>query len=217
MGDEATTEALRKLDGVSGKSMRARASISSIGRIRFHSRLATPGTSKNAHPQTHARGEGEVSARDFPHNNNVPPTNTSKESDKLDKETPAPVSTGVVSDGEGNRLVSSDELPVDKDAKKTSIYGASLSFTAKRGSVSSTTYTGTQTTSSWDSGSMSTTTAATSVSGRTSGKARRNSTNSDVSSLLVESEPYQSGQCSRTHLPPGSSSSKLDVLRAAVC
>lgn len=189
LDDEATAEALRKLDGVSGKSMRARASISSIGRISLQSRPASPGSSKNIHAYTHTRGESEMTTGDSRANesslglSNLPVT--TKEMDKSDKETLA--ITGA-SDGEPTRYHSGDELPQpEKEMKKGSIYGSSLHFTAKRGSVSSTTYTGTPTTSSRDSGSLSTTTAATSISatsGRvSSGKTRRNSTSSDVSSV----------------------------------
>lgn len=189
MDDEATAEALRKLDGVSGKSMKARASISSIGRISMHSRPATPGTSKNA--QIHARGESEASVGEHRINDvGVASSIATKDMEKPDKDSHTLAPATALSDVESNRIGSGDEQPsanLDKEAKKTSTYGLPINFTAKRGSVSSTNYTGTPTTSSRDSGSMSTTTAATSISatsGRvSSGKARRNSAGSDVSSI----------------------------------
>ncbi|KIJ15374.1 hypothetical protein PAXINDRAFT_11917 [Paxillus involutus ATCC 200175] len=79
---------------------------------------------------------------------------------------------------------------IRKTPKKHGSISACLSFTPKRGSASSTTYT-TTLTSSWDSVSSSTATSATSVSGPSGsgrqsmgiGKGRRNSTGSGISSV----------------------------------
>ncbi|KAF7311678.1 CMGC/DYRK/DYRK2 protein kinase [Mycena kentingensis (nom. inval.)] len=169
MDDEATAEALRKLDGLSGKTARARASVASFTRS-SNSRPGTPAKStvqwegigpmdpgrRASGSSTKERGEGVVESADL-----------------------------------AGSAISSDEQPtspsvaVDKTPKKGT-GSARSSFTPKRGSTSSTTYASTPTTSSRDSASMSVTTTATSVSAassRHSLKARRNSGGSDVSSV----------------------------------
>jgi len=161
LNDEATAEALRKLDGLTGKSARARASV---GSFRQASGSSRPGT-----PPTKSWGDGEsVKAK---RNTSGSVKDTLKPEEGTDQVVTA---------------ISSDEQPVaslsDKTAKKT---GTRLSFTPKRGSTSSTTYTSTP--SSRDSASMSATTSGTSVSGASGrqslSKVRRNSAGSDISSI----------------------------------
>ncbi|KAJ7684810.1 CMGC/DYRK/DYRK2 protein kinase [Mycena polygramma] len=183
MDDEATAEALRKLDGLSGKSARARASVASFTR----STGSRPGTPAKSGTQWEGIGPMEPGRR---------ASGGSRDS-TISKERPL-VGLGLPSEGavESSDLVgsaiSSDEQPVSPSSasEKTPKKGtasARSSFTPKRGSTSSTTYASTPTTSSRDSASMSVTTTATSVSAASSrhslGKARRNSAGSDVSSV----------------------------------
>ncbi|KAJ7490045.1 hypothetical protein B0H11DRAFT_1051727 [Mycena galericulata] len=181
MDDEATAEALRKLDGLSGKSARARASVASFTR----STGSRPGTPAKSGTQWEGIGPMEPGRR---------ASGTSRDS-TISKER-TPVGLGLASEGavESSDLVgsaiSSDEQPLgpsttsEKTLKKGTA-SARSSFTPKRGSTSSTTYASTPTTSSRDS--MSVTTTATSISAASSrhsmGKARRNSAGSDASSV----------------------------------
>ncbi|KAJ7081547.1 hypothetical protein C8R43DRAFT_939937 [Mycena crocata] len=182
MDDEATAEALRKLDGLSGKSARARASIASFTR----STGSRPGTPAKSATQWEGIGPMEPGRR---------ASGASRDS-TISKER---VGLGLATEGavESSDLIgsaiSSDEQPFspstafEKTPKKGTA-SARSSFTPKRGSTSSTTYASTPTTSSRDSASMSVTTTATSVSAASSrhslgGKARRNSAGSDVSSV----------------------------------
>ncbi|KAJ7074410.1 hypothetical protein C8F01DRAFT_1100425 [Mycena amicta] len=170
LDDEATTEALRKLDGLTGKTARARASVASFTRP-SNSRPGTPA-------KTTAQWEG-IGAMDSGRRASGSSTKERIEG-ALD-----------TSDLVGS-AISSDEQPLSPSivAEKTPKKGtgsARSSFTPKRGSTSSTTYASTPTTSSRDSASMSVTTTATSVSAASSrhsiGKARRNSAGSDASSI----------------------------------
>lgn len=195
MDDEATAEALRKLDGLSGKTARARASMSSLHRPVSSSRPGTPSSKSGdqwegigasaAGTKPSRRGSGNV-----------------RDSQGAGKEKESAVGLGIVSSESIaaetleplGAAFSSDEQPVhssgpEKTPKKAGTASARSSFVAKRGSASSTTYTSTPTTSSRDSASMSAATSVTSVSaasGRHStgnGKARRNSAGSDISSV----------------------------------
>ncbi|KAJ7349385.1 hypothetical protein DFH08DRAFT_865265 [Mycena albidolilacea] len=183
MDDEATAEALRKLDGLSGKSARARASVASFTR----STGSRPGTPAKSGTQWEGIGPMEPGRR----------ASATSQHSTQSKERPL-VGLGVASEGtvESSDLIgsaiSSDEQPLSPSnaSEKTPKKGtasARSSFTPKRGSTSSTTYASTPTTSSRDSASMSVTTTATSVSAASSrhslGKARRNSAGSDVSSI----------------------------------
>ncbi|KAJ7929390.1 hypothetical protein B0H13DRAFT_948617 [Mycena leptocephala] len=183
MDDEATAEALRKLDGLSGKSARARASVASFTR----STGSRPGTPAKSGTQWEGIGPMEPGRR---------ASGASRDS-TISKERPL-VGLGLASEGtaESNDLIgsaiSSDEQPfspsnASEKTPKKGTASARSSFTPKRGSTSSTTYASTPTTSSRDSASMSVTTTATSVSAASSrhsmGKARRNSAGSDVSSI----------------------------------
>lgn len=163
LDDEATAEALRKLDGISGKTARARASVGSFGRP-GSSRPSTPGKSST-------QWEGISSSGD----------NSKRRSGTKEKESPQRADTGEIigaatSGDEQQHATSSSS---DRTPKK----GARSSLSAKRGSTSSTNYTGTP--SSRDSASMSATTSITSMSATSSrhsfGKLRRNSAGSDTS------------------------------------
>lgn len=177
LDDEATAEALRKLDGLTGKTARARASVGSFGRASSSSRPVTPA---KAGSQWEGIGSDHAKSRRG--------SGIGTGSEKEGKETfhkHHSVSGSVDVDGNIEGLVDDQAQslpPQDRTPKKVS---ARMSFTPKRGSTSST-YASTPTTSSRDSASMSTGTSLTSVSGtsgrHSSGKVRRNSAGSDISS-----------------------------------
>ena len=180
MDDQATVEALRKLDGVSGRSARARSSIGAHSRVGSGSRSSTPA-------KTGAQWEGVENRR----SSRIGSSHGSiSGKDKLkDHTTPQRgVGLGIADasmEAEANGVDEHGSPAPEKGKKHTSL-SQRTSFTPKRGSASSTTYTSTPTTSSRDSTSLSTGTSATSVSaasGRQSNtKARRNSAGSDISS-----------------------------------
>lgn len=196
MDDDAHAEALRKLDGLSGKTARARASVGSLNRASV-SRPGTPG-STTGRSGVHWEGVGNESGK-------IGRRGSAKEKER--KEEPRQPTSGLGISGSSGDVVTQDvhEAQIgsimsgdehhsssgpEKPSKKHTSIGARLSFTPKRGSASSTTYTSTPT-SSRDSASLSTATSATSVSapsgsGRHStgvGKGRRNSAGSDISSV----------------------------------
>ncbi|KAI0822652.1 hypothetical protein BC628DRAFT_655469 [Trametes gibbosa] len=186
LDDQTTMEALRKLDGLSSKTARARSSIGGHSRVGSSSRPGTPakgttttqwegieGGRSSKRSSTHASLNGKEKSRDSAYR----PT----------------MGLGLSTDGAADSdhaIASSEEvqhgspLP-DKSTKKTGTASARSSFTPKRGSASSGTYASTPTTSSRDSASLSVATSATSVSAasgrQSSGKARRNSAGSDIS------------------------------------
>ncbi|PFH47681.1 hypothetical protein AMATHDRAFT_77088 [Amanita thiersii Skay4041] len=182
LDDEATAEALRKLDGLSGKTARARASVGSLGRASGSSRPPTP-AGKSA-----GQWEG-ISSTDSSKGKRTSSRDTSFTRDKdRDSVRLTGISKPHLPDYPTN-VTSSDEQQIpshlvhDKTPKKTVTNSARSSFTTKRGSTSSTNYTSTPTTSSRDSATVSVSTSITSVSatsGRHStGKPRRNSAGSD--------------------------------------
>jgi dual specificity tyrosine-phosphorylation-regulated kinase 2/3/4 len=180
MDDEATAEALRKLDGLSGKSAHASARVSISGsRANSLSRPGTPaktgahwestatsdGKRSSKRASTHTRPETGLDGRRD--STSVPASNSAKIVDRpSDSGNDLPTSISVSDDTRSSPAQ-------EKSSKKSS---ARLSYNAKRGSTSSTNYTA----SSRDSGSVSTNTSLTSISatsGRQSlGKSRRNST-----------------------------------------
>jgi dual specificity tyrosine-phosphorylation-regulated kinase 2/3/4 len=188
LGDEATAEALRKLDGLSGKSARARASVASLGRASSSSRPGTPAGKSGGQWEGVSVGDSGKAKR---------ASGNIKDGGSIvkDREQRQPPSLGLETLVDGSEVVvgnaiSSDEQSwsasaTEKTPKKGGSTSARSSFTPKRGSTSSTTYTSTP--SSRDSASMSATTSMTSVSaasGRHSiGKTRRNSAGSDISSI----------------------------------
>jgi dual specificity tyrosine-phosphorylation-regulated kinase 2/3/4 len=186
LDDEATAKALRKLDGLTSKTARARASVGSFSRPASLSRPATPpgkdsgqwegmGPIENAkvvrRSSTNARrlaSHKEGDSRDHAH---------VKDHGLSSKDCSVDDSDVVIGSG------SSDDQRapsvVDKTHGKVAIASAFLSFAPKQGSGSSTTI------SSQDSPLS---VAASSVSVQTSsrhsmGKARRNSGSSDISSI----------------------------------
>ena len=191
LDDEATAEALRKLDGLGGKIARARASIGSLNRAGSVSRPGTPSSSRAGAQweglegakvlrRDSSRSKESIAVKDRDHGHLPPLGSISSEF------TPEAVDFGGSAKGEDPSTNSSGP---EKNTKKSGTASARSSFTPKRTSASSTTYTGTPTTtsSSRDSGSLSTATSATSISntsGRySSGKLKRNSASSDVSSI----------------------------------
>lgn len=194
LDDQATVEALRKLDGISGRSARARSSIGGHSRVGSASRPSTPakassgqweGVEGRRSSRILSTGNGSVSGKD-----------------RMSKDQGAPQAQSVglglgfgdpaaeAERGEDLALLK-DDLPLqglaspDKPLKKHGSLSKRGSFTPKRGSASSTNYTTTATPSSRDSTSLSVLTSATSASGlstKSHSKARRNSAGSDVSS-----------------------------------
>ncbi|TFK72601.1 hypothetical protein BDN72DRAFT_836165 [Pluteus cervinus] len=180
LDDEATAEALRKLDGLSGKGARARMSVGSLGRGSNSSRPGTPA-------KINHHWEGLSSSSDTGKSNVRRSIASAKESGSREKDASQPNVHADLPDTDGDasrQLVNSDASTVEKLQKVPAT--ARNSFTPKRGSTSSTTYTSTPTTSSRDSASMSAVTSITSLSGTSrlsSSKTRRNSAGSDVSSV----------------------------------
>ncbi|KAF9228620.1 hypothetical protein BS17DRAFT_772257 [Gyrodon lividus] len=196
MDDDAHAEALRKLDGLSGKTARARASVGSLNRPTSISRPGTPGSTAGR-TGVHWEGVGNEGGK-------ISRRGSTKEKERKEERQPTsslgisgssgePV-TQDVNDARANGITSGDEhhssFCPEKTPKKHGSMSARISFTAKRGSASSTTYTSTPT-SSRDSASLSIATSATSVSGPSNsgrhstgvGKGRRNSAGSDISSV----------------------------------
>ncbi|KAJ7197300.1 hypothetical protein GGX14DRAFT_375067, partial [Mycena pura] len=136
MDDEATAEALRKLDGLSGKSARARASVASFTRS-TGSRPGTP--AKSTTTQWEGIGPMDPGRRA---SGAIRDSGISKERAGV---------SGLASEGavEGSDVVgsaiSSDEQPfgpstASEKTPKKGTGSARSSFTPKRGSTSSTTY-----------------------------------------------------------------------------
>ncbi|THU99372.1 hypothetical protein K435DRAFT_827726 [Dendrothele bispora CBS 962.96] len=190
LDDEATAEALRKLDGLSGKTARARASVGSLGRPASSSRPGTP-AGKSGHQWEGVGENAKLGRRTSGHKDSA---SSVKEKEPVQRQA---IGLGILSAGTdtefGGSAISSDEQSpysvsssiIDKTPRKTGTSSARSSFTPKRGSTSSTTN-GSTTTSSRDSISAATSvTSASGTSGRqSSGKARRNSASSDVSSVM---------------------------------
>ncbi|KAJ3517787.1 hypothetical protein NLJ89_g279 [Agrocybe chaxingu] len=182
LDDEATAEALRKLDGLSGKGARARASVGSFGRPSSASRPGTPaGKSGSQWEGLSASDSGKSKPNNAGSNTSVKEHTrggtVGTNSDVVDI-----TDTSMVATSSDDQLVNPSIL--EKTPKKPNP-GVRLSFTPKRGSTSSTTYTSTP--SSRDSASMSAATSVTSMSGasgrQSSNKGRRNSASSDISSV----------------------------------
>ncbi|KAG1883074.1 hypothetical protein F4604DRAFT_1649791 [Suillus subluteus] len=197
LDDDAHADALRKLDGLSMKTARARASVGSFGRPSSMSRPGTPAgaaSRSGVHWEgVSSDGGGKISRRGS--------TKDRERKEELSQRQPIGLGISLSGDNSqehsevrGGGIISSDEHAysssgVEKTPKKPGSMSTRLSFTPKRGSASSTTYTTTPT-SSRDSASMSTATSVTSVSGPSAsgrhstgaGKGRRNSAGSDISS-----------------------------------
>lgn len=177
LDDEATAEALRKLDGLTGKTARARASVGSFGRASSSSRPVTPAKVGN---QWEGVGGDHAKSRKT---SSVGTSSEKEGRDLVPRHHSVSGSVDTEHTFEGPDDDQSQSLPQqDKTPKKISVR---MSFTPKRGSTSST-HTNTATASSRDSASVSNSTGLTSLSaasGRHSaGKVRRNSAGSDISS-----------------------------------
>jgi len=197
LGDTATAEALRKLDGIPGRSLRGR---SSFGSSRQGSRAGTPSSRTAAGWEGRDAISSSREQRDWDKDTHI-------HHDVLPLREPASQVTAFstfanqdVSDPSDD-VLSHDEpsLPnppflSSKHSSKdfhTQASPRSSGHGLKRGSASSTSATtGTPTTSSRDSISLSTTTSATSTSAlshrHSPGKLRRSSGGSDMSSVNSE-------------------------------
>jgi len=190
LDDQATVEALRKLDGLSGKTgTRVRSSVGSL-RLVTSSRPGTPAKSTQ-HWEGVGSDSGKTSRRSSMHIRDS--TSLTKDKDQTpnaSRQLAGLVDFVDISEQAASVFGSSDETQLsspaqDKPPVKKSSASMRLGHSAKRGSASSTNYTSTPTTSSRDSGSMSAGTSLTSIStqsGRHStSKVRRNSVGSDAS------------------------------------
>ncbi|KAH9967913.1 hypothetical protein BC827DRAFT_1152282 [Russula dissimulans] len=190
LDDQATAEALRKLDGLSGKTgTRVRSSVGSL-RLVTSSRPGTPAKSAQ-HWEGVGSDSGKTSRRSSMHIRDS--TSLTKDKDQTpsaSRQLAGQVDFVDISEQAASVFGSSDETQLsspaqDKPPVKKSSASTRLGHSTKRGSASSTNYTSTPTTSSRDSGSMSAGTSLTSIStqsGRHStSKARRNSVGSDAS------------------------------------
>jgi dual specificity tyrosine-phosphorylation-regulated kinase 2/3/4 len=185
-------EALRKLDGLTGKGARARASVGSFGRPSSSSRPGTPASKSGSQWEglsTSDSGKSKRASGSAKDNASI--------KDKIEHGrtvvAPATFEPQGTEEPSGWTVPSSDEqqshsVVPDTTPKKSNSASARLSFTPKRGSTSSTTYTSTP--SSRDSAFMSAATSVTSMSaasGRhSSSKGRRNSASSDISVHSVD-------------------------------
>lgn len=190
LDDHATVEALRKLDGLSGKSgTRVR---SSVGSLRLVS-TSRPGTPSKSAQQWEGVGSdsGKTSRRNSAHvRDSVAFTKDKDQTPSASRQAAGLGDAVDISEQAASAFGSSDETQLSSPAQekpptKKSSASIRLSYTTKRGSASSTTYTSTPTTSSRDSGSMSAGTSLTSISAQSgrhsTSKARRNSVGSDAS------------------------------------
>ncbi|KAH9977242.1 hypothetical protein BGW80DRAFT_1288151 [Lactifluus volemus] len=179
LDDHATAEALRKLDGLSGKSgTRVRSSVGSLRPVSS----SRPGTPAKSTPQWEGVGSdsGKTSRRSSMHlrdSNSL--TKDKDQTPSASRQVVGLVESVDISEQGGSVFGSSDETQLSSPAQekpptKKSSASARLSYTTKRGS-----------TSSRDSGSMSAGTSLTSISAQSgrhsTSKARRNSVGSDAS------------------------------------
>ena len=195
LDDQATAEALRKLDGLSGKSgTRVR---SSVGSLRLVS-TSRPGTPPKSAQQWEGVGSdsGKTSRRNSAHvRDSVAFTKDKDQTPSASRQAAGLGDPVDISEQATSAFGSSDETQLSSPAQekppaKKSSASIRLSYTTKRGSASSTNYTSTPTTSSRDSGSMSAGTSLTSISAQSgrhsTSKVRRNSVGSDASQSDVQ-------------------------------
>ncbi|RPD79759.1 hypothetical protein L226DRAFT_435870, partial [Lentinus tigrinus ALCF2SS1-7] len=139
LDDQTTMEALRKLDGLSGKTARARSSIGGHSRVGSSSRPGTPAKSttqwegieggdrrNSKRSSMHASLSGKEKSRDSTH----------RVTSGLALDSAVETDHAVTS---GDDVNQGSPLP-DKSTKKTGTASARSSFTPKRGSASSGTY-----------------------------------------------------------------------------
>ncbi|KAH8108194.1 hypothetical protein BXZ70DRAFT_884904 [Cristinia sonorae] len=212
LDDQATAEALRKLDGLSGRSARARSSIGGHARAGSTSRPSTPQRTVSGQWEGVTTSENRRASRRISTHAGV----SSREKERSIREQPssqhAGIGLGIIEatpeKDQANTTTDSAQLSSpspDKSAKKHGSANTRHSFTPKRSSASSTTYTSTPTTSSRDSASLSAATSATSVSNTSSrpslGKTRRNSNGSDISHSSVDASTYMRDRSSTLATP----------------
>lgn len=204
LDDQATVEALRKLDGISGRSARARSSIGGHSRVGSSSRPSTPIRNGNT-PREGAVSTPENQNRRSSRRISAHASLAAKDKkDSMIMTQKQPIGLGIATDGQqveaaeqsppvtgGETTQSSSSPSLEKTVKKPGNASARSSFTPKRGSGGSTTYTSTPTTSgSRDSASISAATSVTSVSAQSNrhstSKGRRNSAGSDVSNISTD-------------------------------
>jgi dual specificity tyrosine-phosphorylation-regulated kinase 2/3/4 len=206
LDDQETVEALRKLDGISGKTVHARSSVS-LGGSKSGSRPGTPGRSAATTQWEGIEGKEKSKRQSVVSTKGSEDAKSRRSSagsgkDRIEQET----QSDVAQETSDSRISPRAQAHVVEDSAQLSPSASTLvtpgrtgrrpgskdgptnarsSFTPKRGSASSTSFTGTPTTSSRDSTTFSTSTSATSaISVRSSfSKNRRNSAGSDVSSV----------------------------------
>lgn len=205
LDDQETVEALRKLDGISGRTVHARSSVS-LGGSKSGSRPGTPGRSVataqwegiegkeklKRHSAVSTKGNEEAKSRRSSAGSGKDRSEPETQVDVMQETNDLRISPRAPALGEDSARMSPLTSPSTapgragrRPASKDGPASARSSFTPKRGSASSTNFTGTPTTSSRDSTTFSASTSATSaVSARSSfSKNRRNSAGSDVSSV----------------------------------
>lgn len=205
LDDQETVEALRKLDGISGKTVHARASVS-LGGSKSGSRPGTPGRSAATAQWEGIEGKEKPKRQSIMSTKGTEDTKSRRSSagsgkDRVEQEPqselvqetsdfrmPVRAQTHTEDTTQLSPSASASVTPGRtgrRPGSRDGLTNARSSFTPKRGSASSASFTGTPTTSSRDSTTLSTSTSATSaVSIRSSfSKNRRNSAGSDVSSV----------------------------------
>ena len=190
LDDEATAEALRKLDGLVGKTARARASVSSFGKPSSLSRPGTP--SGRVGPQW--EGISAVEPARISRRGSTREGAEKEISDQSRQRTGLGLSSSdnnmLGNEPTGRNAESSDDLPsspaVERTPKKIST-STRISLTPKRGSGSSTFHASTPSTTASSRDSASISTSATSVSAASGrhlfGRSSRSSIGSEVPSL----------------------------------
>ncbi|KAF8197418.1 hypothetical protein BJ912DRAFT_1020757 [Pholiota molesta] len=167
LDDEATAEALRKLDGLTGKGARARASVGSFGRPSSSSRPGTPAGKSSTQWEGVNTSDSGRSKRG---SGGLKESPSIKDKGDYTRAGNPPLLAETLDVGDTSVIVTSSDEQSNKSNPNTR-----LSFTPKRGSTSSTTYTSTP----------SSPTSVTSMSVMSGGR-RRNSASSDISSHSAE-------------------------------
>lgn len=196
MDDTATVEALRKLDGIPGRSLRGR---SSVGSSRPNSRPGTPGSRGGLAASGWEGREAGTSGRDHREREKDKETHAHFHEPVREREAAVPLSPSHQDHSDpSDGVPSQDEptlhaphfIPSKHSSKDFHAAGNSRtsSYALKRGSASSASATtGTPTTSSRDSMTLSSATSTSALSHRNSGgKLRRSSGGSDISSVNSE-------------------------------
>nr|AXF50741.1 protein kinase [Inonotus obliquus] len=189
--DDATAEALRKLDGISGKGPRSRGSVRATSRSSNNSRPGTPASrghrsegNEGADKLYRMNSVGSHRIREKHHSGPIVASDKESQTRELDEKP----TTGEPSVNGADGPASGGPNPEAESKKHTSV--VRLSYNQKRGSASSTNFTGTPTSGSRDSANLSASTSGTSASAGSQRlsliKLRRNSAGSDISSIHSE-------------------------------